>query len=186
MIYATRSSPGADLWGRDAGRKYNRRPGIPGKLRLVACFLVAVAGHTLTGQEAAAPPPRGTWRPAPEYVRLFGPVGARASWYHAYVSPQGIDEVLQGLEGDGRFLRPPGSWTAAAVLPLDAFGLTGRYDRNKLTRVYGARRARVARGPVGAAERPNQTWTLVSPFPDPDFTRLQSGTLLLTLDLRGP
>jgi len=152
----------------------------------VVVFLVLATAVDLTGRQGSryAEPP-GPWRPAPEYVRLFAPVGERARWYRAYVSPQGLDDVLQRLSRDARLLHPPGAWTPAALLPLDAFGLTGRYDRNKLTRVYGARRARVARGPFGIDGHAGQAWTLVSPYPDPDFAHLQPGTLLLTLDLAG-
>jgi hypothetical protein len=43
----------------------------------------------------------------------------------------------------------------------------------------------VARGPFGLDGRPDQSWTLISPYPDPEFTHLQPGTLLLRLDLAG-
>jgi len=157
---------------------------IQGKLRLIASILV-VAVELASAQAADTPEPPGSWLPAPEYVRLFAPVGERAGWYRAYVSPQPLDDVLRGLGGDDRLLHPPGAWTPTALLPLEAFGLTGRYDRSKLTRVYGARRARVARGPFGLDGRPDQSWTLISPYPDPEFTHLQPGTLLLRLDLAG-
>ena len=159
---------------------------LPVKLRVVV-FLVLATAVNLTGRQGSPDPePPGAWRPAPEYVRLFAPVGERAGWYRAYVAPEGLDDVLRRLSRDARLLHPPGAWTPTALLPLDAFGLTGRYDRNKLTRVYGARRARVARGPFGIDGHPDQAWTLVSPYPDPDLAHLQPGTLLLTLDLARP
>jgi len=158
---------------------------VHGKLRLVAWILLVAAVELASAQADDTSKPPGPWQPAPQYVRLFAPVGDRAGWYRAYVSPQALDDVLRQIIVDERFLRPPGAWMPTALLPLDAFGLTGRYDRNKLTRVYGARRARVARGPFGINGRPDQSWTLISPYPDPEFTYLQPGTLLLRLDLAG-
>ena len=81
-------------------------------------------------------------------------------------------------------LHPPGAWVPAPVLPADAFGQTGSYDRSRLARLYGARRPVVARGPRGAGGRPSEAWTLVSPYPNRDLTRLESGTMLIVVDLQ--
>jgi hypothetical protein len=133
----------------------------------------------------AAEVPPGEWRSAPEYVRLFTPLHAHTESYRAYVSQRGLDDVLRGLEIDP-LLHPPGAWAPSAVLSSEAFGLTGTYDRAKLARLYGARRAIVARGPRGERGRPTQAWTLISPYPDRNFDRLQPGTLLIVLNLRSP
>jgi hypothetical protein len=44
----------------------------------------------------------------------------------------------------------------------------------------------VARGPRGAAGRPAEAWTLISPYPSGDLTRLEAGTMLIVLDLESP
>ena len=117
--------------------------------------------------------------PRPEYRALFAPAGARADAYEFYVSATPIGQVLHTMTGDPALLHPPGAWQPAELLPADAFGETGRYDRAKLARLYGARHPLVARGPSGT----NDFWTLISPYPSPDFTRLEPGTLLIVLHL---
>jgi hypothetical protein len=133
------------------------------------------------GNPAQAPP--GPWRSAPEYVRLFAPTAERRSAYRAYVSSADLQIVLRQLEAESSLLRPPGAWIPAALLPLDAFGKTGTYDPWKMARLFGARRAMVARGPRGEGGRPVEAWTLISPYPDRDLEYLEPGTLLLVLDL---
>jgi hypothetical protein len=127
-----------------------------------------------------AAPAGGPWRAAPEYVPLFAPAGTRREAYTAYVSPRGLDELLRQLRDAPGLLRSPGAWQPQPLLPADAFGQTGRYDRWKLAQLYGSRRAMVARGPA-ATEGGAEAWTLVSPYPDPTLQRLEPGTLLLVL-----
>jgi hypothetical protein len=122
-------------------------------------------------------------REAPEYVRLFGPRRRHTGDYRAYVFPLDLDTLLRRLQPDPSLLHPPGAWTPAALLPSDAFGQTGSYERSKVARLYGARRVMVARGPAGAAGRPVQAWTLISPYPDTNLERLETGTLLIVLNL---
>jgi hypothetical protein len=140
-------------------------------------MLLAAAGVPLEGQAGVR------WQPAPDYLALFAPTGPRRGAYHAFVSPLDLDAVLQRLRGEPGALSPPGAWEPRPELPFDAFGQTGRYDRWQLVEVYGARRARVARGPRGTDRRVTEIWTLVSPYPDPSLTRLEPGTLLLVLRL---
>jgi hypothetical protein len=92
-----------------------------------------------------------------------------------------LDTVLRRLTNDATLLRPPGAWTPRAVLPVDAFGQAGNYDRWALARLYGARGPRVARGPKGVDGRVTESWTLVSPYPDATLQRLEPGTLLIVL-----
>src|SRR5690348_15409762 len=47
---------------------------------------------------------------------------------------------------------------------LDAFGLAGPYDRSKLARLYGGRRASVVHG-WAMRDGVFETWTLISPYP---------------------
>ena len=147
-----------------------------------------LAGAVLAGLVAAgaAQAPTGDWRDARDYVPLFAPTGARAGAYRIYVSPRGLRAVLTQIGSDPMALHPPGAWLPVAQLPLDAFGQTGRYDRSKLARLYGATRATVARGPRGPAGQPAEAWTLISPYPTRDMQRLEPGTMLIVLDLAFP
>ena len=135
---------------------------------------------------SAQPPPSGAWQDAAAYLRLFAPFGTRAAAYRIFVTTLPIDTLLGRLAQDPSLLHPPGAWVPAPVLPADAFGQTGRYDRSRLARLYGASRPVVARGPRGAAGRPTEAWTLVSPFPSRDLTRLEPGTMLIVVDLEWP
>ena len=153
-------------------------------------LLAAAAVLWLTTTAIAAEiPPSGTWTGAPGYLRLFAPSGPRAAAYHIYASPLGIDTLLARLASEPSLLHPPGAWMPAALLPGDAFGQTGSYDRSKLARLYGSKRALVAHGPrapstpLGAS---SEAWTLISPYPSRDLTRLEPGTMLIVLNLQLP
>jgi hypothetical protein len=132
------------------------------------------------------PPLAAHWQEAPAYVALFAPSGVRAGAYHTYVSRLGIDALTAALAAEPSLLHPPGSWTPAAVIAADAFGQTGAYDRSRLARLYGSTRPVVARGPRGATAHPTEAWTLISPYPSADLTRLEPGTLLIVLNLEFP
>ena len=136
-------------------------------------------------QTDAAAPTRPGWRETPEYITLFAPA-AHAAAYRAYVSPLPLGAVLRTLDGDRSLLRPDGAWQARSLGPLDAFGRSGGYDRLKLARLYGGRGVQQARGPRVDGGRVVETWSLVSPYPDPSLERLEEGTLILVLTLGGP
>ena len=150
--------------------------------------MVVAAAMLWLGAAAASAqlPPSGAWQEAAGYLRLFAPFGTRAGAYRIFVTTLPLDRVLGRLADDPSLLHPPGAWVPAPVIPSDAFGQTGSYDRSRLARLYGARRAVVARGPRGAAGRPAEAWTLVSPYPNRELTRLESGTMLIVVDLRWP
>ena len=150
---------------------------------MAAAAAVLWLSATVTG---ALPPAAAGWQVAPAYVPLFAPSGPRAAAYHTYVSPLGLDALIARLANDPSLLRPPGSWTPTRVTAADAFGQTGSYDRSRLARLYGSKRAVVARGPRATATHPTEAWTLVSPYPSPDLTRLEPGTLLIVLNLEFP
>jgi hypothetical protein len=129
-----------------------------------------------------APPPASAaqWREAPDYLALFVPRVDRP-FYRAFVSSLELDAVLHAVAPDEDALHPPGAWTAREENPLDAFGAGGTYDRFKLARLFGSHRPNVARGPRGQRGLVEESWTLVSPYPTPDLSRLQQGTLLIVL-----
>ena len=122
------------------------------------------------------------WRDAPEYVHLFAPRSARGA-YRAAVSPLPLDAVLRVLERDPALLRPPGAWQPKAIAPLDAFGGPGATDRWALARLYGSRAPLIARGPRADGERVVESWTLISPYPNPSLERLEPGTLAIVVRL---
>lgn len=122
---------------------------------------------------------------APRHVRLFTPLHLPAGTYRAYVTSERLDEVLDRLRRDPAF-GSPGSFEPKTVVALDAFGTTGPYNRWQLARLYGARRARVARGPRLEDGQVVEAWTLVSPYPDADLRRLEKGTLIIVLRTEAP
>jgi hypothetical protein len=160
---------------REGGAKYNSE---------VEIRSMVLIGLLLSGIGAAASQVTGApWRDAPEYLPLFAPVGARAAAYRIVTSPGDLSTTLRQLETDDSLVRVPGSWQARAVLPLDAFGLAGSYDRSALARVYGARQPLVARGARMEHGRVVESWTLISPYPDAALQSLENGTLLIVLRL---
>ena len=119
------------------------------------------------------------WREAPEYVKLLAPWAHREA-YRVYVSPWGLDATLKHLLADSALRHPPGAWQPRAMIPYDAFGLSGSYNRWKVAGLYRSRRAYVARGPrLDHGQR--ESWTLIAPYPDVALQRLESGTLIIVL-----
>jgi hypothetical protein len=107
-----------------------------------------------------------------------------ADAYRMYVSARDLDAVLRALQADQSLLRPPGAWQPARHESLwTRSGRPARYDRSRLARLYGGRGARVARGPKALDGRVVESWTLISPYPDPALERLEPGTLLIVLKL---
>jgi hypothetical protein len=145
-----------------------------GILLLLAAFLAA-------GADASSPP---GWREAPEFLRLFAPARTRPGAYHIYVNAAPIEQLIQRIREDAGSANAPGAWELQTALPFDAFGQSGGYDRWKVARLYGSRRARVARGPRLENGRVVEAWTLVSPYPDAAQQRLEPGTLLIVLRVR--
>jgi hypothetical protein len=124
-----------------------------------------------------------TWRDAPELLPLFAPAGPRSAAYSMRVTDDGLERVLRQLDGDPALLRTPGAWDVREVAPADAFGSAGTYNRWQVARLYGAERARVSRGARTENGRTVESWTLISPYPDPTLQKLERGTLLVVLRL---
>jgi hypothetical protein len=120
------------------------------------------------------------WRPAPEFLPLFTPRHVPDGAYEAYVTSRDLDATLREVRGNPAF-STPGAWNVQAVIPSDAFGESGGYNRWTVARLYGATRALVARAPRLEHGTVVETWTLVSPYPNASLDRLESGTLLLVL-----
>jgi hypothetical protein len=141
-----------------------------------------IAAQPRTKAQVSAGPStalKAGWREAPQYISLFVPQTQRAA-YRAYVSPLGVEATLQQLADDPAILRPPGAWTPQAMIPYDAFGLSGSYNRWKVAGLYRSRRAQVARGPR-VDQGQTESWTLIAPYPDETLQRLETGTLIIVL-----
>lgn len=123
-----------------------------------------------------------TWRDAPAFVRLFAPA-PQLRRFSAAVSDASLRDVLDGLAGDRAAVRVPGAWTPRRQPPADAFGRSGAHNRWALARVYGSRQPDVARGARMENGRITESWTLISPYPAPDFSRLEPGTLRIVLQI---
>jgi hypothetical protein len=73
----------------------------------------------------------------------------------------------------------PAGTNIEASEPLDVFGAAGTYDRFAVARLYGGRRARVARAWT-LEGREFQSRTYISPYPDATLARLIEGTMTIT------
>src|SRR5688572_17032932 len=119
MMYATRmSSKGSK--GSSQPRSITRATaGILAALAVLVCTNLRPAARVRTqlsdtpsttfraGPSTAL---RAGWREAPQYISLFVPPTQRAA-YRAYVSPLGLEAILEQLTADPAILRPPGAWT---------------------------------------------------------------------------
>jgi hypothetical protein len=75
-------------------------------------------------------------------------------------------------------------WKIEALPPLDAFGTAGSFDRAAITRLYGGRWPRVARG-WRTEDGRFVSITLVSPYPNRHLTALEPGTLIIRYFVTG-
>jgi hypothetical protein len=145
----------------------------------ILAALVVLACTDLRSQIAFSQGDPFTWSEAPEYVSLFAPQAHRTH-YRAYLSPGDIGATLQQLFNDSGVLRPPGAWEPQPMIPYDAFGVSGGYNRWKVAGLYRSRRAYVSRGPR-MNEGQMESWTLIAPYPDTALQRLEPGTLIIVL-----
>jgi hypothetical protein len=102
----------------------------------------------------------------PAFSRLFAPSRPLVGRYEICASPGPIDALIKP------------NWVVERVPPLEAFGMAGAYDRSRMARLYGAQRATVARSWSEEQGR-FESLTLISPYPDPTLTRLETGTLIV-------
>ena len=102
----------------------------------------------------------------PAFLALFTPPAPQLGTYEVCTSASALSELV------------PSGWLVETVAPADAFGSAGTYDRARLARLYGGRRATVARGHVQRAGY-LESITLISPYPDPSLSELRPGTLII-------
>ena len=98
------------------------------------------------------------------------PVAGR---YEVCTSPAGFDDVMAALVAQGVQFGP-----VQAADPLDAFGTAGPYDRSAVSRLFGGRRAALARG-WSQQDGGVVSVTIVSPYPNPAWRSLLPGTLVI-------
>jgi hypothetical protein len=73
------------------------------------------------------------------------------------------------------------SWTIERTGPLEVFDGAALVDRARLAQLYAGKPVRVARGPITEHGRVTHTVLLMSPYPDPQLTGLNAGTLIMTV-----
>jgi hypothetical protein len=112
----------------------------------------------------------------PALTALFTPAHPQVGRYEVCTIVDPIETVAES------------HWQVDTLEPLDAFGSAGLYDRFALSRLYGGRRVRVARGwrqSVGSARDRHdgafESITLISPYPNASLTALEPGTMIVRL-----
>jgi hypothetical protein len=171
-------------------KQYCRGAGVSSTWRVgagVAALLVLTAAQpssaAVAGQEIKSP---GT--PAPQLAKLFTPRHVPDGTYQVTVMREGINAALrlvkEALAPDARPGEPAGTWQVQQLDPLEAFGTGGLYDRSRVARLYTGRRASVVRGPVEGRGRTLAAVTLISPYPDPTLSRLETGTMVILLRIQ--
>ena len=147
-------------------------------LRLLIAASLVVAPAPLDGADAVV------WREAAEYIQLVAPAHQQPA-YSVSVTSAALTDVLAQVAADPAAVETPGAWQPRNELPQDALGTAGAYNRWLVTRLYGSRQPRVARGARMDRGRVVEAWTLISPYPSADLRTLHPGTMRLILRI-GP
>lgn len=125
------------------------------------------------------------WQDAPDYLQLVAPAAQRQA-YSVSVTAAPLADVLAQVAAEPAAVQTPGAWQARTESAQDAFGTAGGYNRWLVTRLYGSRQPRVARGARMERARVVEAWTLVSPYPSTDLRTLHPGTMRLILRIGPP
>jgi hypothetical protein len=143
-----------------------------------------IAGLLAAAILAAVQPPAPDIDLGPEdqaLTRLFTPVAAPPGTYAVYRVTTPIADLAAALRA--RDAAPaPGAWSATRPESHDAFGQAGLYDRYRLAQLFGGRRLTVVRGSL-RRQGLLRAYTLISPYPDPSLTRIESGTMVIVVTL---
>ena len=102
----------------------------------------------------------------PAFAVLFTPRQPLLGRYEVCTDPRPLADIAQA------------DWVIEALDPADAFGGAGAYDQPAVSRLYGGRRARVARSWTETGDR-FEAVTLISPYPNATLTTLEPGTLII-------
>jgi hypothetical protein len=106
--------------------------------------------------------------PAPRLAAAFTPRRPLVGRYDVCTTGEPIAAVVSTLAGV----------TIETVEPFDAFGGAGPYDRFAVARLYLGVRPHVAHSWI-PHDTELESDTFISPYPDPTFTRLLPGTLVI-------
>jgi hypothetical protein len=125
----------------------------------------------------------------PALTRLFTPPHPRLGHYEVCTTPDTIEQIVQ----DGGPIVPREDSAGSRVhygpvemlLPIDAFGAAGPYNKSAVARLYGGGRAKVARGWRQVGNQ-FESVTLISPYPDASLTRLERGTMVIVIRIDLP
>jgi hypothetical protein len=123
----------------------------------------------------AGPAAIGT--PDPALTRLFTPRAVPAGTYVVYRSAETIEALTARLKA----LDPSpsrGAWEPSRPEAHNAFGADGVYDRLRLARLFTGKRVTVVRGSL-LHEGHRLAYTLISPYPDPSLSTIESGTMVI-------
>lgn len=117
-----------------------------------------------------------------QYTRLFAPP-ARVRAFRFSCTRESIQVVSEFYRRNWPSPEPR-SWTIERLAAADAFDRAALFNRSQLARLYGGLQPRVARGPVTRDGRVVEVVMLLSPYPEPDLSALNAGTLIMTVQLR--
>jgi hypothetical protein len=117
--------------------------------------------------------------PDPALTRLFTPPHPLLGRYEVLVTSEPLPSLIAHHDADPT---APNYSSIDALEPLDAFGGAGLYSRSALVRLYGGRRASVARGWTRTGDR-FESRTLISPYPNASLSRLNEGTMVIVWTL---
>lgn len=127
----------------------------------------ATPSDTVTASASSATSASSTCDPIPS--GLFTPLQPQLGRYEVCATAESLSVVAKQWALD---------WKIETLDPLDAFGGAGAYDRSAVARLYGGRRAIVARGWLEQNGR-FEALTLISPHPDAQVRELRPGTLII-------
>jgi hypothetical protein len=127
----------------------------------------AAPAETVTASASSATSAPSTCDPIPS--GLFTPSHPQLGRYEVCATAESLTVVANQWAID---------WKMDTLDPLDAFGTAGAYDRSAVARLYGGRRAVVARSWLQENGR-FEALTLISPHPDAMLRALDPGTLII-------
>ncbi len=107
----------------------------------------------------------------PRLTALFTPARPVLGSYEVCTTPAALPEAVAATS-------TLHAAEAENVDAVDAFGAGGPYDRGALNRLYDGRRARVVRAWRDSSGL-FESFTFISPYPNAEFTELNSGTLVI-------
>jgi hypothetical protein len=116
-------------------------------------------------------------RPDEALTRLFTPRAVPAGMYVVYRSARPLEAIAADLRALD-LVPAPGAWQPTRPEAHGAFGQEGIYDRARLARLFNGKRVTLVRGSIRRGGRA-VAYTLISPYPDPTFSAVLDGTMVI-------